>query len=62
MPRRALLIVNSKSRNGAAQLRAARERLEAHGHEPERCNGDCLRVADPSGNQIVLATDGARPV
>jgi YegS/Rv2252/BmrU family lipid kinase len=34
MPRRALLIVNSKSRNGAAQLRAARERLEAHGIEP----------------------------
>lgn len=44
-----------------AAIEATRQRLEAHGHEPERCNGDCLRVADPSGNQIVLATDGARP-
>jgi diacylglycerol kinase (ATP) len=34
MPRRALLIVNAQSRNGAAQLRGARERLEAHGIEP----------------------------
>src|SRR5215216_720857 len=34
MPRRALLIVNSNSRNGAAQLRTAQERLEAHGIEP----------------------------
>ena len=34
MPRRALLIVNAKARNGADQLRAAVERLEAHGVEP----------------------------
>jgi diacylglycerol kinase (ATP) len=34
MPRRALLIVNSKSRNGAAQLSLVRERLEAYGIEP----------------------------
>jgi YegS/Rv2252/BmrU family lipid kinase len=35
MPRpRALLIVNAKSRSGATQLRAAAERLEAHGIEP----------------------------
>ena len=33
MPRRALLIVNAQSRSGAAQLSAARERLEAHGIE-----------------------------
>jgi diacylglycerol kinase (ATP) len=35
MPRRrALLIVNANSRSGAAQLRSAVERLEAHGIEP----------------------------
>jgi YegS/Rv2252/BmrU family lipid kinase len=33
MPRRALLIVNAHSRSGAAQLRLARQRLEAHGIE-----------------------------
>lgn len=34
MPRRALLIVNSKSRNGEAQCQAAIERLTAHDIEP----------------------------
>ena len=32
--KRALLIVNTKSRNGAAQLATASERLDAHGIEP----------------------------
>jgi YegS/Rv2252/BmrU family lipid kinase len=34
MTRRALLIVNAKSRNGAAQLSTAVESLEAHGIQP----------------------------
>lgn len=34
MPRRALLIVNSKSRSGEAQCRTAIERLKAHDIEP----------------------------
>jgi diacylglycerol kinase (ATP) len=34
MPRRALLIINAKSRNGGARLREARESLEAQGIEP----------------------------
>jgi catechol 2,3-dioxygenase len=42
----------------AAAVEAARSRLEEHGHEPERCNGNAIRVADPSGNQIVLEADG----
>jgi catechol 2,3-dioxygenase len=33
--------------------------LDAHGHEPERCNGGAVRVADPSGNVVVLEADGA---
>jgi YegS/Rv2252/BmrU family lipid kinase len=40
MPRpRALLIVNPNSRSGAAQLRTAVERLEAHGLEPVPMEG-----------------------
>jgi catechol 2,3-dioxygenase len=37
-----------------ASVEAARARLEAHGHAPERCNGSGIRVRDPSGNAVVL--------
>ena len=46
MPRRALLIVNEKSRNGAANLEASRERLKAYGIEP--IYRDCERREDLS--------------
>jgi catechol 2,3-dioxygenase len=42
----------------ADAVEAARVRLEAGGHEPERCNSNAVRVADPSGNQVVLDADG----
>ena len=46
MPRRALLIVNAKSRSGAAQRDIAVERLEAHGIEP--IHVECGRREDLS--------------
>jgi diacylglycerol kinase (ATP) len=46
MSRRALLIVNAKSRSGAAQREMAMERLEAHGIEPVHV--DCGRREDLS--------------
>ena len=46
MPRRALLIVNAKSRSGAAQRDIAVERLKDHGIEPVHV--DCGRREDLS--------------
>lgn len=44
MPRRALLLVNNKSRNGASQCEMALERLRAHGIEP--IHAECDRKED----------------
>lgn len=55
MSRRALLIVNAKSRNGAAQREMAMERLEAHGIET--VHGDCTRREDLSPLIIKHAKD-----
>jgi YegS/Rv2252/BmrU family lipid kinase len=55
MPRRrALLIVNAKARNGAAMLRQAVERLEAHGIEP--VHRDCGRREELS--PMIVAEGG----
>jgi YegS/Rv2252/BmrU family lipid kinase len=55
MSRRALLIVNAKSRSGAAQREMAMERLEAHGIEPVHV--DCGRREDLSPLIIKHAKD-----
>jgi YegS/Rv2252/BmrU family lipid kinase len=56
MSRSALLIVNSKSRQGAAQLKAASDALRAHGIEPH--HRECSSREDVS-RQIVAHAEGA---
>jgi YegS/Rv2252/BmrU family lipid kinase len=66
MTRRALLIINSKSRTGASQLEAASEKLRAAGIEPVSC--DCgsrdemspmiVRRADEVDMVVVGGGDG----
>src|SRR5215211_7417701 len=55
MPRRALLIVNAKSRSGAAQRDLAVERLKDHGIEPVHV--DCARREDLSPLIVKHAKD-----
>jgi diacylglycerol kinase family enzyme len=55
MPRRALLIVNAKSRSGAAQRDIAIERLRDHGIEP--IHVDCARREDMSPLIVQHAKD-----
>ncbi len=55
MPRRALLIVNAKSRSGAAQRDMAVERLKDHGIEPVHV--DCGRREDLSPLIVKHAKD-----
>ncbi len=55
MSRRALLIVNSKSRSGAAQCEMAMERLEAHGIETVQL--ECNRREDLSPLIVKNARD-----
>jgi diacylglycerol kinase (ATP) len=55
MPRRALLIVNAKSRSGAAQRDLAVERLKDHGIEPVHV--DCSRREDLSPLIVQHAKD-----
>lgn len=55
MSRRALLIVNAKSRSGATQREMAMERLEAHGIEPVHI--DCGRREDLSPLIVKHAKD-----
>jgi YegS/Rv2252/BmrU family lipid kinase len=55
MPRRALLIVNAKSRSGAAQRDIAVERLKEHGIEPVHV--DCGRREDLSPLIVKHAKD-----
>src|SRR5919112_5936213 len=55
MPRRALLIVNAKSRSGAAQRDIAIERLKDHGIEPVHV--DCARREDLSPLIVENARD-----
>jgi diacylglycerol kinase (ATP) len=55
MPRRALLIVNAKSRSGAAQRDLAVERLKEHGIEPVHV--DCARREDLSPLIVQHAKD-----
>ncbi|MGO4386686.1 lipid kinase [Microvirga sp. 2YAF29] len=55
MSRRALLIVNAKSRSGAAQREMAMERLEAHGIEPVHL--ECDRREDLSPLIVKNAKD-----
>jgi diacylglycerol kinase (ATP) len=55
MPRRALLIVNAKSRSGATQRDIAVERLEAHGIEP--IHVECGRREDLSPLIVKHAKD-----
>jgi YegS/Rv2252/BmrU family lipid kinase len=55
MPRRALLIVNAKSRSGAAQRDIAVERLKEHGIEPVHV--DCGRREDLSPLIVKHARD-----
>ena len=62
MPRRALLIVNEKSRNGAANLEASRERLKAYGIEPiyRACERreDLSRLIVEQGKEVDLVVIG----
>lgn len=55
MSRRALLIINAKSRSGESQTRAAIERLEAHGIEPVQL--ECGRREDLSPLIVQHARD-----
>jgi YegS/Rv2252/BmrU family lipid kinase len=47
MPRRALLIVNAKSRSGASQLEASMEALRSHGIEPVHRNCGTREALSP---------------